>query len=64
MDGALTHLKTKKGLEDASIIGTTNKMVSKEEAQITAAIIVAMIERTTHPTTMTMEEEMEGQSEP
>ena len=64
MDGAPIRSRIKKGLEDASIIGTTNKMVSKEEAQITAAIIVAMIETITHPTTMMMEEETEGQSEP
>ena len=64
MDGAPICSRIKKGLEDASIIGTMNKMVSKEEAQITAAIIVAMIETITHPTTMMMEEETEGQSEP
>ena len=60
MDGALTHLKTKKIFGDASSIGITTQMTNK----VTAAIVVAMIETTTHPITMTMEEEMEGQSEP
>ena len=60
MDGVHIHLKTKKIFGDASSIGITTQMTNK----VTATMIVAMIETTTHPVTMMMEEEMEGQSEP
>ena len=59
MDGAITLLRTNKTSGDVFKTDSTLKVIGPR-----TAVTATMMEITTHPITMTMEEEMEGQSEP